>query len=253
MLRFGVRRARRRVNVARPAIPAREGENSGVARLVARRGPNWHAPLPPSLSRPIHFRHRRRRRRRRRPSPCSSNCYHPSAFSLSVHIGGGRRRRIQPRLSLSRFSLFRSPLPPRKRVRVCIPSSCAPGNRRRRIVLTRVSRRHLLRYAPYDNELSCRTEFRERNIVCEIRNVFENSFEGGGYKIFRYFHILLYAIKFKIFLMRINNSYYFMREAISLFLLVVCQYLYISDSTLIKLIKKSKTVVFSVEEFIKIY
>lgn len=41
--------ARRRVNVARLSRRERVRESSRVARLVARRGPNWHAPLPPSL------------------------------------------------------------------------------------------------------------------------------------------------------------------------------------------------------------
>lgn len=41
--------AKRRVNVARLSRRERVRESSRVARLVARRGPNWHAPLPPSL------------------------------------------------------------------------------------------------------------------------------------------------------------------------------------------------------------
>jgi len=115
ILRSGERRAWRRVNVARPcrAVPAREGENSGVARLVARRGPNWHAPLPPSLSRP----------RTLLPPPSPPPSLPPPPLTMFVELlppqcvlsgtplgGEGGRRGIQRRGF--RFSLFRSPPSP---------------------------------------------------------------------------------------------------------------------------------------------
>lgn len=64
--------------VARLSWRERVRENSRVARLVARRGPNWHAPLPPSLFAAVASH--------RRPSSRPSSCCHPfGAFSPSVH------------------------------------------------------------------------------------------------------------------------------------------------------------------------
>lgn len=170
-------RRRRSVSgyVARPcrAIPARKGENSGVTRLVARRGPNWHAPLPPSLSRPHTLP----------PPPPPPPSLPPPPLAVLVELlppqyvlsvsrlfgWEGRGRYSGAAFALSVFSIPITPTAAteRERVRVCIPSSCAPGNRRRRIVLTRVSRRHLPRYVhlSYDNGLSRRTEFWEGNIA----------------------------------------------------------------------------------------